>query len=160
MGISDFTALDISSCKTACSSAASNLRNNCPIKTGKKYPKGSSSVYHLLLLISALLSTTTFHIQLKILGCRAEDAYEYNSSSLSPFCQIANQHPYFIQSVVVFNSLAFFISVALMMIVFSKLPLWPLSLVSAFSMAAAYICTMSDPLKPLLSSSSLVNPVG
>ncbi|KAK9178507.1 hypothetical protein WN943_027698 [Citrus x changshan-huyou] len=101
MGISDFTALDISSCKTACSSAASNLRNNCPIKTGKKYPKGSSSVYHLLLLISALLSTTTFHIQLKILGCRAEDACEYNSSSLSPFCQIANQHPYFIQSVVI-----------------------------------------------------------
>ncbi|KAK9181492.1 hypothetical protein WN944_024629 [Citrus x changshan-huyou] len=158
MGTSDFTALDISSCKTACSSAASNLRNNCPIKTGKKYPKGSS-VYHLLLLISALLSTTTFHVQLKILGCRAEDAYEYNSSSLSRFCQIANQHPYFIQSVIVFNSLAFFISVALMMTLFSELPLWPLSLVSAFSMAAAYICTMSDPLKPLLSSSSLVNPV-
>ncbi|GAY31925.1 hypothetical protein CUMW_280850 [Citrus unshiu] len=153
-----FSALDISSWKTASSSAASNLQHNWPMETGKKHSKGVN-VYHLLLPISALLSTTTFHIQLKILGCRAEDAYEYNSSSLSPFCQIVNQHPYFIPSVIVFNSLAFFISVALMMILFSELPLWPLSLVSAFSMAAAYICTMSDSLKPLLSSSSLVNPV-
>ena len=153
-----FSALDISSWKTASSSAASNLQHNWPMETGKQHSKGVN-VYHLLLLISALLSTTTFHIQLKILGCRAEQAYECNSSSQSPFCQIVNQHPYFIPSVIVFNSLVFFISVALMMILFSELPLWPLCLVSAFSMAAAYICTMSDPLKPLLSSSSLVNPV-
>lgn len=158
MGTSDFTALDISPWKTASSSAASNLRHNWPMKTGKKHSKGIN-VYHLLLLISALLSTTTFHIQLNILGCRAEQAYECNSSRLSPFCQIANQHPYFILSAIVFNSLTFFISVALMMILFSALPLWPLSLVSAFSMAAAYICAMSDTLKPLLSSSSLVNPL-
>ncbi|KAK9178499.1 hypothetical protein WN943_027690 [Citrus x changshan-huyou] len=139
-------ALDISSWRTASSSAASNLRHNWPMETGKKHSKGVNWSRHC--------------IQLKILGCRAEQAYECNSRSLSPFCQIENQHPHLIPSVIIFNSLAFLISVALMMILFSELPLRPLSLVSAFSMAAAYICTMSDPLKPLLSSSSLVNPVG
>ncbi|ESR34801.1 hypothetical protein CICLE_v10006327mg [Citrus x clementina] len=85
------------------------------------------------------------------MGCKSEEGYK-NNSSLNPICQIVNQHPFYIRLVTTFNSVAFFLSIALMMILFNKLPLRPLLLVSAFSMLGAYMCIISGPTKPHLSS--------
>lgn len=124
--------------------ANSHLKNNWPMKI--KIESGSN-VCHLLLLIAALVSTITYHAALKIQVCKLEQGYNYDSRLIS-ICQIVDQHPLFIRFVMAFNSIAFFLSVALLMILFNKLPLRPLLLVSGFSMLSAYLCAISDLTKP------------
>lgn len=125
----------------------SHLRNTRPnLKTENE----TWNNFLLLLLIATLLSTITFLSALKIMGCKSE-GYK-NSSSLNPICQIVKQHPFYIRLLTTFNSVAFFLSIALMMILFNKLPLRPLLMVSAFSMLGAYMCIISGPIKPHLSS--------
>ncbi|KDO45263.1 hypothetical protein CISIN_1g025689mg [Citrus sinensis] len=124
--------------------AISHLKNNWPMKI--KIESGTN-VCHLLLLIAALVSTITYRTALKIRACKLEQGYNYSSSLIS-ICQIVDQHPLFIQLVMAFNSIAFFLSMALLMILFNELPLRPLLLVSAFSMLGAYICAITDLTKP------------
>ncbi|KAL9409380.1 hypothetical protein AB3S75_047719 [Citrus x aurantiifolia] len=127
---------------------SSHLKNTRPnLKTENE----TWNNFLYLLLIATLLSTITFLSALKIIGCKSEEGYK-NNSSLNPICQIVNQHPFYIQLITTFNSVAFFLSIALMMILFNKLPLRPLLLVSAFSMLGAYMCIISGPTKAHLSS--------
>ncbi|KAL9409390.1 hypothetical protein AB3S75_047727 [Citrus x aurantiifolia] len=84
---------------------------------------------------------------LKIRACKLEQGYNYSSSLIS-ICQIVDQHPLFIRLVMAFNSIAFFLSMALLMILFNELPLRPLLLVSACSMLGAYICAITDLTEP------------
>lgn len=108
----------------------------------------SNSLY--LLLVPTLVSTVIFLTQLKIMGCKSEG--HKNNSSLNPICQIVKQYPFYIRVVTAFNSVAFFLSISLMMILLNKLPLRALLLVSAFSMLGAYMCIISGSTKLHLSS--------
>ncbi|KAJ0099177.1 hypothetical protein Patl1_20738 [Pistacia atlantica] len=120
--------------------------NTCHMKNKKE---SKSNVYHQLLLISSLLASTTLHTALKIQGYRVEESYEYNSSINDAVSQTENQY-YFYSNwlIIMFNSIAFFLSVALLMRLFNELPLRPLLQVSVFSMVGAYLCTILDPFKP------------
>ncbi|KAL9411995.1 hypothetical protein AB3S75_045574 [Citrus x aurantiifolia] len=143
----EFTAVNVPSDVLQSQSsflAISHLKNNWPIKI--KIESGTN-VCHLLLLIAALVSTITYRTALKIRACKLEQGFNYSSSLIS-ICQIVDQHPLFIRLVMAFNSIAFFLSMALLMILFNELPLRPLLLVSAFSMLGAYICAITDLTKP------------
>ncbi|KAJ0043548.1 hypothetical protein Pint_18020 [Pistacia integerrima] len=126
-------------------------QNTCHMKNKKE---SKSNVYHHLLLISSLLASITLHTALKIQGYRVEESYEYNSSINDAVCQTENQY-YFYSNwlIIMFNSIAFFLSVALLMRLFNELPLRPLLQVSVFSMVGAYLCTILDPFKPRSCSS-------
>ncbi|KAK4837588.1 hypothetical protein QYF36_006766 [Acer negundo] len=115
---------------------------NCPVKVRNNF-------YHVLLLISTLLATITFHIALKFYlpGCRFQEGYE-SSSSLNSICQIENQRSYSNRILITFNSVVFFLSTALMMILFNELPFRPWLLVLVFSMIGSYMCTLMDPINP------------
>ncbi|XP_052290236.1 uncharacterized protein LOC102622424 isoform X1 [Citrus sinensis] len=143
----EFTAVNVPSDVLQSQSsflAISHLKNNWPMKI--KIESGTN-VCHLLLLIAALVSTITYRTALTIRACKLEQGFNYSSSLIS-ICQIVDQHPLFIRLVMAFNSIAFFLSMALLMILFNELPLRPLLLVSAFSMLGAYICAITDLTKP------------
>ncbi|KAK0598500.1 hypothetical protein LWI29_035248 [Acer saccharum] len=124
----------------------SYLHKTCPVKVRNE---SRFNIYHVLLLISTLLATITFHIALKFYlpGCRFQEGYE-SSSSLNPICQIENQRSYSNRILITFNSVVFFLSTALMMILFNELPFRPWLLVLVFSMVGSYMCTFKDPDKP------------
>ncbi|ESR34815.1 hypothetical protein CICLE_v10005082mg [Citrus x clementina] len=115
---------------------SSHLQNTWLNMKTKNKSKGY--VFHLLLLL-ALLSTITFHIALKIFGCRSEKGFQ-QISSLNPFCRVVNRHPHLFQLLITLNSAAFFLCLAFMTVLFNEFPLKPLLLVSVFSMLAAYMC--------------------
>lgn len=147
MEAGEFTAVNVpSDVLQSRSSFLSNshLKNNWPMKI--KMTSGTN-VCHLLLLIAALVSTITYHTAVKIRACKLEQGYNYNSRLIS-ICQIMDQRPLIIRLVMAFNSIAFFLSLALLMIIFNELPLRPLLLVCALSMLGAYICAVSDLTKP------------
>ncbi|KAK3217656.1 hypothetical protein Dsin_011626 [Dipteronia sinensis] len=124
----------------------SYLQKTCLMKV-RNEPQ--CNIYHVLLLISTLLATITFHIALKLYlpGCRFQEGYE-SSSSLNPICQIENQSSYSNLILVTFNSVVFFLSTALMVILFNELPFRPWLLVLVSSMIGSYMCTLMDPVNP------------
>ncbi|TXG70551.1 hypothetical protein EZV62_005486 [Acer yangbiense] len=129
----------------------SYLQKTCPEKVRNE---SRFNIYHVLLLISTLLATITFHTALKFYlpGCRFQEGYE-SSSSLNSICQIENQRSYSNRILITFNSVVFFVSTALMMILFNELPFRPWLLVLVFSMIGSYMCTFKDPVNPSLLSS-------
>ncbi|KAK1575134.1 hypothetical protein Q3G72_002934 [Acer saccharum] len=132
--------------KAASEQNRSYLHKICPVKVRNE---SRFNIYHVLLLISTLLATITFHIALKFYlpGCRFQEGYE-SSSSLNSICQIENQRSYSNRILITFNSVVFFLSTALMMILFNELPFRPWLQVSVFSMICSYMCTFMDPVNP------------
>ncbi|KAK1575347.1 hypothetical protein Q3G72_004654 [Acer saccharum] len=124
----------------------SYLHKTCPMKVRNE---SQCNIYHVLLLISTLLATITFHTALKFYlpGCRFHEGYE-SSSSVNSVCQIENQSSYSNRILITFNSVVFFLSTALMMILFNELPFRPWLLVLVFSMVGSYMCTFKDPVNP------------
>ncbi|KAL5744197.1 hypothetical protein ACOSP7_027040 [Xanthoceras sorbifolium] len=124
----------------------SNLHKTWPMKVKNE---SQGNVYHVLLLISTLLATITFHTALKFYlpGCRFQEGYESNCS-LNLVFQIEHQSSYLNRIFIVFNSVAFFLSAATMMILFNELPFRPWLLVLVFSMVGSYMCTLMDPVNP------------
>ncbi|XP_031265617.1 uncharacterized protein LOC116124042 [Pistacia vera] len=114
-----------------------NLSNTQTMKDHKLL----SNSHHLLLLISTLLATVSLHAALKMSRCRVEEGYNSRLNS------IFQTETYSNQLLILFNSLTFFLSVALMMRLFNKLPFRPWLLVSLFSMIGAYMCIMMYPVK-------------
>ncbi|KAJ0099175.1 hypothetical protein Patl1_20736 [Pistacia atlantica] len=115
-----------------------NLSNTQTMKDQKLL----SNSHHLLLLTSTLLATVSLHAALKMSRCRVEEGYNSRLNS------IFQTETYSNQLLILFNSLTFFLSVALMMRLFNKLPFRPWLLVSLFSMIGAYMCIMMYPVKP------------
>ncbi|KAI9161878.1 hypothetical protein LWI28_021612 [Acer negundo] len=164
----DFTALSIPPASPRCrktlqwtakninekesQQSRSYLHKTCPMKVRNE---SQCNIYHVLLLISTLLATITFHTALKFYlpGCRFQEGYE-SSSSVNSVCQIENQSSYSNRILIMFNSVVFFLSAALMMILFNELPFRPWLLVLILSMVGSYICTFMDPIKPSLFSST------
>ncbi|KAK1578299.1 hypothetical protein Q3G72_029180 [Acer saccharum] len=132
--------------KAASEQNRSYLHKICPVKVRNE---SRFNIYHVLLLISTLLATITFHIALKFYlpGCRFQKGYE-SSSSLNPICQTENQRSYSNRILITFNSVVFFLSTALMMILFDELPFRPWLQVLVFSMICSYMCTFMDPVNP------------
>ncbi|TXG70556.1 hypothetical protein EZV62_005491 [Acer yangbiense] len=124
----------------------SYLHKTCPMKVRNE---SQCNIYHVLLLISTLLATITFHTALKFYlpGCRFQEGYE-SSSSVNSVCQIENQSSSSNRILIMFNSVVFFLSAALMMILFNELPFRPWLLVLVLSMVGSYICTFMDPINP------------
>ncbi|KAI9160285.1 hypothetical protein LWI28_006816 [Acer negundo] len=124
----------------------SYLYKTCPMKVRNE---SQCNIYHVLLLISTLLATITFHAALKFYlpGCRFHEGYE-SSSSVNSVHQIENQSSYSNRIPITFNSVVFFLSTALMMILFNELPFRPWLLVLVFSMVGSYMCTFMDPVNP------------
>ncbi|TXG70548.1 hypothetical protein EZV62_005483 [Acer yangbiense] len=129
----------------------SYLHKTCHVKVKNE---SRFNIYHVLLLISTLLATITFHTALKFYlpGCRFQEGYE-SSSSLNSICQIENQRSYSNRILITFNSVVFFLSTALMMILFNELPFRPWLQVLVFSMIGSYMCTLMDPVNPSTFSS-------
>ncbi|KAJ0098683.1 hypothetical protein Patl1_20650 [Pistacia atlantica] len=115
-----------------------NLSNTQTMKDHKFL----SNSRHLLLLTSTLLATVSLHAALKMSRCRVEEGYDSRLNSIFQTETHSNR------LLILFNSLTFFLSVALMMRLFNKLPFRPWLLVSLFSMIGAYMCIMMYPVKP------------
>ncbi|KAK0598446.1 hypothetical protein LWI29_034769 [Acer saccharum] len=153
----DFTALNIPPASPRCrktdvkiektsQQSRSYLHKICPMKVRNE---SQCNIYHVLLLISTLLATITFHTALKFYlpGCRFQEGYQ-SSSSVNSVCQIENQSSSSNRILIMFNSVVFFLSAALMMILFNELPFRPWLLVLVLSMVGSYICTFMDPINP------------